>query len=665
MTKEQAKKRIEELRKILNEANYRYYVLAKPTISDYEYDKLLEELEKLEKEFPEFDDPNSPTKRVGGEPVKGFKTVKHKYPMLSLEKSYNIEDLKDWIKRIKKLVDDDFTFCVELKYDGVSLSNKYINGKLVQSVTRGDGIKGDDVTQNARTIRTLPLVLKGNDYPEELYVRGEAMIAREKFNKINERQEEEGKDTYMNARNLAAGTLKQLDSKIVAQRGLDFIAYTMLAEKLPVDNQCDALKKLEEWGFFVPHDYKKAKDVNEIMDFILDWGVKRFDFPYDTDGVVIKVNEFDVQKKLGYTAKAPRWAMAYKFPAERKLTRLISVDFQVGRTGKVTPVANLEPVELGGSIVKRATLHNEDNIKKLDLHEGDYVYVEKAGEVIPQVVEVEKSKRKPGAKPIEFIKKCPVCDTPLIKIGADYFCVESDDCLPQIKEKIKHFVSRKAMDIEGLGPETIDLLMENGLIHNIADLYDLKKEDLIPLERLGEKSAENIIKSIEASKNQAFEKVLYALGIKHVGETTAKKLARHFKSLDRLMNATPEVLEKVGDIGEKTALSIKEFFSNPKNKEIINRLKEKGLHFELTDDEMPKSNKLEGKKFVISGSFEHFSRDELKKKIEENGGKVVSSVSKNTDYLLAGEKPGPSKMEKAKKLGIPVISEEDFLKMIS
>jgi len=665
MTKEQAKKRIDELRKILDDANYRYYVLAKPNISDYEYDKLLEELEKLEKEFPEFDDPNSPTKRVGGEPVQGFKTVKHKYPMLSLEKSYNIEDLKDWIKRIKRLVDDDFSFCVELKYDGVSLSNKYINGRLVQSVTRGDGFFGDDVTQNARTIRTLPLVLKGNDYPEELYVRGEAMIAREKFRKINEKQEKEGKDTYMNARNLAAGTLKQLDSKVVAQRGLDFIAYTMLAENLPVNNQCDALKKLEEWGFFVPHDYKKAKDVNEIMDFILDWGVKRFDFPYDTDGVVIKVNEFDVQKKLGYTAKAPRWAMAYKFPAERKLTRLISVDFQVGRTGKVTPVANLEPVELGGSIVKRATLHNEDNIKKLDLHEGDYVYVEKAGEVIPQVVEVEKSKRKPGAKPIEFIKKCPVCDTPLVKIGADYFCVESDDCLPQIKEKIKHFVSRKAMDIEGLGPETIDLLMENGLIHNVADLYDLKKEDLIPLERLGEKSADNIIKSIEKSKNQSFEKVLYALGIKHVGETTAKKLARHFKSLDNLMKATPEELEKVGDIGEKTALSIKDFFENPKNMEIINRLKEKGLRFEISQDELPKSDKLQGKKFVISGSFEHFSRDELKKSIEENGGKVVSSVSKNIDYLLAGEKPGPSKIEKAKNLGLPIIGEEEYLKMIS
>ncbi len=664
MTKEQAKKRIDELRKILNDANYRYYVLAQPTISDYEYDRLLEELQKLEKEFPEFDDPNSPTKRVGGEPVKGFKTVKHKYPMLSLEKSYNVDDIKDWIKRIKRLVNEDFSFCVELKYDGVSLSNRYVNGKLVQSLTRGDGIEGDDVTQNARTIRTLPLVLKGNDYPPEVFVRGEAMIAREKFKKINEQQAKEGKTTYMNARNLAAGTLKLLDSKTVAQRGLDFIAYFMLGENLPVDNQYDALKKLEEWGFFVPHDYKKAKDVDEIMDFILDWGVKRFDFPYDTDGIVVKVNEFAIQEKLGYTAKAPRWAMAYKFPAERKLTRLISVDFQVGRTGKVTPVANLEPVELAGTIVKRATLHNEDNIKKLDLHEGDYVYVEKAGEIIPQVVAVEKSKRKPGAKPIEFVKKCPVCDTPLVKIGADYFCVQSSNCLPQIKAKIEHFVSRKAMDIEGLGPETIDLLLEKGLIHDVADLYDLKKEDLIPLERLGEKSAENIIKSIEKSKNQPFEKVLYALGIRHVGETTAKKLARHFKSLDRLMQASKEELEKVGDIGEKIAESIQDFFKDPENMSIINRLKDKGLKFELTEEELPKSNKLQGKKFVISGTFEHFSRDELKKSIEENGGQNVSSVSKNTDYLLAGEKPGPSKIEKAKNLGIPIISEAEYLEMI-
>ena len=663
MTKEEARNQIEKLRKILNEANYRYYVLAQPTMSDYDFDKKLEQLAKLEKEFPEFDDPNSPTKRVGGEPVKGFQTVKHEYPMYSLDKSYNIDDLKDWITRIKKLVDEDFTFCVELKYDGISLSNKYLNGKLAQSLTRGDGIQGDDITVNARTIRTLPLVINFADVPDKMYVRGEAMISRKKFVEINKKQKEEGKESYMNARNLAAGTLKLLDSKLVASRGVDFIAYFLLGENLPEKTQYDTLKKLEEWGFFVPHDYIKANTLEEVMDFILDWGVKRFDFPYDTDGIVVKVNEFDVQEKLGFTAKAPRWAMAYKFPAERKLTRLLSVDFQVGRTGKVTPVANLEPVELAGTIVKRATLHNEDNIKKLDLHEGDYVYVEKAGEIIPQVVAVEKSKRKEHAKAIEFVKKCPVCDTPLKKIGADYFCVDSANCLPQIKAKIEHFVSRKAMDIDGVGPETIDLLLENGLINNIADLYDLKKEDIVPLERLGEKSADNMIKGIEKSKNRSFEKVLYALGIRHVGETTAKKLARHFKSLDNLINASMEQLVKVGDVGEKIAESIKDFFANQENMELIKRLKEKGLHFELTDDELPKSDKLQGKKFVISGTFTHFSRNELKKNIEENGGKLVSSISKNTDYLLAGEKPGPSKISKAESLHIPIISEADYLAM--
>jgi len=664
MTKEQARQRIEELRKELREANYKYYVLAQPDMSDYEFDKKLEELQKLEKLFPEFDDPNSPTRRVGGEPTKEFPTVKHKYPMLSLEKSYNIDDLKDWIKRISKLVDEKFTFCVELKYDGVSLSNQYVDKKLIQSLTRGDGIAGDDVTNNARTIKTLPLVLRGNDVPHEVFVRGEAMISRKNFEIINHEQQKAGLETYANARNLAAGTLKLLDSKIVAKRNLDFIAYTLLGEDLPVNNQYSTLQKLEEWGFFVPHDYIKAENLDEIMDFILDWGVKRFDFPYDTDGIVVKVNEFDIQKKLGSTAKAPRWAMAYKFPAERKLTRLLSVDFQVGRTGKVTPVANLEPVHLAGTIVKRATLHNEDNIKKLDLHEGDYVWVEKAGEIIPQVVGVDKSKRKPGAKPIKFIDHCPVCNTPLIKEGADYFCVNTATCEPQIKAQIEHFVSRKAMNIEGLGGETIELLFKEGLIHNFADLYDLKVEDLINLERLGEKSAQNIIESIEKSKNQPFEKVLFALGIKHVGETTAKLLARHFKNIDNLMHASIEEITAIKGIGEKIAESIHNYFSNPDNIALIDRLKQAGLKFEIDESEEKIIDKLHGKKFVVSGTFQHFSRSDIKKSIEQNGGKVVSSVSKNIDYLLAGEKPGPSKISKAESLGIPIISEEDYLKMI-
>ncbi len=664
MTKEEAKKKIESLRKELQEANYKYYVLAQPDMSDYDFDRKLEELQKLEQEFPEFFDPNSPTQRVGGEPTTEFKTVKHKYPMLSLDKSYNIQDLKDWINRISKLVDEKFSFCVELKYDGVSLSNQYIDKKLVQSLTRGDGITGDDVTNNARTIRTLPLVLRGNDVPHEVFARGEVLISRKNFERINKEQAQKGETTYMNARNLAAGTLKLLDPKIVAKRQLDFVAYFMLGEKLPVDNQYDALKKLEQWGFFVPHDYIKATNLDEIMDFILDWGVKRFDFPYDTDGIVVKVNEFDIQEKLGYTAKSPRWAMAYKFPAERKLTKLLSVDFQVGRTGKVTPVANLAPIKLAGTIVKRATLHNEDNMKKLDLHEGDYVYVEKAGEIIPQVVGVDKSKRQPGAKPITFIDHCPVCNTPLIKQGADYFCVNTTTCEPQIKAQIEHFVSRKAMDIDGLGPEIINLLYQNGLIHNIADLYDLKVDDLKNLEGLGEKSAQNIINSIQKSKNQSFERVLYALGIRHVGENAAKLIAKHFKSIDRLMQASAEEITAIKGIGEKIAESIKTYFSNPKNIELINRLKQAGLQFESHEDENPVVDKLHGKKFVISGTFEHFSRDELKQNIEHNGGKVVSSVSKNTDYLLAGDKPGPSKVSKAQNLNISIISEADYLNMI-
>ena len=664
MTKEEAKKKIEALRKELQEANYKYYVLAQPDMSDYDFDRKLEELQKLEQAYPEFYDPNSPTQRVGGEPTTEFKTVRHKYPMMSLDKSYNIQDLKDWINRISKLVDEKFSFCVELKYDGVSLSNQYIDKKLVQSLTRGDGITGDDVTNNARTIRTLPLVLRGDDVPHEVFARGEVLISRENFERINQEQAQKGETTYMNARNLAAGTLKLLDPKIVAKRQLDFVAYFMLGEELPVDNQYDALKKLEQWGFFVPHDYIKATNLDEIMDFILDWGVKRFDFPYDTDGIVVKVNEFDIQEKLGYTAKSPRWAMAYKFPAERKLTKLLSVDFQVGRTGKVTPVANLAPIKLAGTIVKRATLHNEDNMKKLDLYEGDYVYVEKAGEIIPQVVGVDKSKRQPGAKPIRFIDHCPVCNTPLIKQGADYFCVNTTTCEPQIKAQIEHFVSRKAMDIDGLGPEIINLLYQNGLIHNVADLYDLKVDDLKDLEGLGKKSAQNIINSIQKSKNQSFERVLYALGIRHVGENAAKLIAKHFKNIDRLMQASTEDITAIKGIGEKIAESIKTYFSNPKNIELINRLKQAGLQFELHEEENPVVDKLHGKKFVISGTFEHFSRDELKKNIEQNGGKVVSSVSKNTDYLLAGEKPGPSKVSKAQNLNIPIISEADYMNMI-
>lgn len=664
MTITQAKEKIDQLRILLRQANYDYYINAQPTISDYEFDKKLEELQTLENQFPQFFDPNSPSQRVGGEPTKDFKTLPHPYPMQSLEKSYNIEDLKDWINRIKKLVDEDFTFSVELKYDGVSLSNQYLNKKLQQSLTRGDGIQGDEVTQNARTIRSLPLILKGDDVPYEIFGRGEVLISRDNFKKINDKQKEMGLETYMNARNLAAGTLKLQDPKEVAKRNLDFVAYFILGKNLPMKTQIEALDKLKEWGFFVPHDYIKAHDINEIMDFILDWGVKRFDFPYDTDGIVVKVNEFDIQQKLGSTAKAPRWAMAYKFPAERKLTKLLSVDFQVGRTGKVTPVANLAPIELAGTIVKRATLHNEDNIIKLDLHEEDYVYVEKAGEIIPQVVEVAKNKRNPKAKPITFVETCPVCNTPLQKIGADYFCVDTESCEPQIKAQIEHFVSRKAMDIDGTGPETIDLLYQQNLVHNVADLYDLTTDDLKDLERLGDKSADNIIKGIEKSKTRGFEKVLYGLGIKHVGETAAKLLVKHFKNLDNLMQASLEETTTIKGIGEKIAESIKDYFNQNKNIELIHRLQQAKLQFKISESNENIVQKLNEKKFVISGTFENFSRNELKKSIEHYGGQLTSSVSKNTDYLLAGEKPGPSKITKAKKLNIRTISETDYLKMI-
>ncbi len=664
MNKEHIRNEIEKLRKELREANYKYYVLAQPEMSDYEFDKKLEKLQTLEQAYPEFDDPNSPTRRVGGEVTKDFKTVAHQYPMFSLDKSYNIKDLEEWIKRITKLINKDFSFCVELKYDGVSLSNHYVDKQLVQSLTRGDGVKGDDVTTNARTIRTLPLVIDAPDVPDDIFVRGEAMISRENFEKINQNQKQQGAEAYMNARNLTAGTLKLLDPKAVAKRNVDFVAYTLLSPSLPVDNQYDTLKKLEEWGFFVPHDYIKAENLDQIMDFILDWGVKRFDFPYDTDGIVIKVNEFEVQQELGATAKAPRWAMAYKFPAERKLTKLKIVDFQVGRTGKITPVANLEPVKLAGTIVKRATLHNEDNIKKLDLHYDDYVYVEKAGEIIPQVVEVDKSKRKPGAQPIRFVDKCPVCQSEIEKIGADWYCTNSDTCKPQIKAKIEHFVSRKAMDIDGLGPETIELLFNEGLIRNIGDLYDLKPQDIQNLERLGAKSAQNIIDGLEQSKKQPFEKVLFALGIKHVGETAAQLLARHFKNIDALMHASTDEITAIKGIGEKIAESVQAYFADPKHIELINKLKEKGLQFEVNEQDSPSSDILGQKKFVISGTFEHFSRSDLKKHIVQHGGKVVSSISKNTDYLLAGDKPGPSKVSKAESLGVPIISEQDYLGMI-
>ena len=665
MTKEQAKKEIEQLRKEINDANYKYYVLAKPDISDFEFDKKLEKLAKLEKEFPEFDDPNSPTHHVGGQAVSTFKEVKHKYPMLSLDKSYHLEDIKKWYDNILNSTNDSVSFCVELKYDGVSLSNQYLNKKLVQSLTRGNGIIGDDVTQNAKQIRTIPKELKCQDLPNEIFARGEVMIIKEQFQKINTSQQQKGENTYISARNLAAGTLKLLNPKIVAERKLDFIAYYLLGENLPINTQYDALKKLESCGFFVPHAYIKATNFKEITNFIEEWEVKRFEFPYDTDGIVIKLNEFKYYNKLGYTAKAPRWAIAFKFPATQKLTKLIDVKFQVGRTGKVTPVAILEPVKLDDSIIQHATLHNEDFIKKLDLHQNDYVFLERAGGVIPQIVKVDLTKRKPNSKPIKFIDHCPVCNTPLIKIGADYYCQDTTNCSPKLKSQLAHFAGRNAMDIKGLGLETINLLVDKGFVNNILDIYNLTKEDLLKLEGFSDKSAENLIKSIQKSKNQPFEKVLNALGIRYVGENTAKILANHFNSIDNLINAKAEDIASIKGIGSTIAKSVKSYFSDPKNIQMIERLKEEGLQFKRKEETQNLDNKLNGKHFVVSGKFKNFSRQEIKNSIQQHGGIVTESVSKNTDYLLIGEKPGPSKMEKAKKYDVHIIDENTYLKMIA
>jgi DNA ligase (NAD+) len=583
--------------------------------------------------------------------------------MYSLDNSYSLDDLKEWEQRIKKLIDKPFTYSLELKYDGASLSIEYQDYKMFQALTRGDGMQGEDITNNVRTIKTAPLLVS-NSRSKDFFVRGEVLISKEIFNKINEQRKKDGQDAFMNPRNLAAGTLKTLDSSVVAQRQLDFIAYYLIDESATAKTQVEALDEMRQRGFFIPKTYAQASNLDEVMDYIMDWSVKRFDFPYETDGIVIKVNEFELQETLGFTSKYPRWAIAYKFPAERKKTRLLSVDFQVGRTGKITPVANLEAVELAGTIVRRATLHNEDNIHKLDLHQNDMVYVEKAGEIIPQVVNVEKADRMIGSSPIDFITHCPVCHTALTRIGADYFCTNSNSCAPQIKAQIEHFVGRKAMDIDGTGSETVELLFNEGLIKNIADLYDLKTENLIHLERLGEKSASNMIEGIKKSKQQAFEKVLFAIGIKHVGETAAKLLAKHFKNLENLMQADKEQIVGIKGIGDKIAESIIDYFANPKNKELISRLQQAGLQFEISEDETPVDNKLGGKKFVISGTFKQFSRSELKKNIEMNGGKLVSSISKNTDFVLAGDKMGPAKLKKAQDLGIAIISEEDYLAMV-
>ncbi len=667
MTNENILKRIVELRSVLEDHNHRYYVLSQPVISDQEFDMLLKELEKLEAENPEFFDPNSPTQRVGSDLNKEFEQVRHQYPMLSLSNSYSEEELRDFDQKIRKQTDQAFEYVCELKYDGTSISLRYKNGMLDKAITRGDGTFGDDVTANVRTIRTIPLKLKGTGYPAEFEIRGEILLPFIEFERINEERAEEGEQAFANVRNAASGTLKSQKSSVVAERKLDAYFYYLLGENLPSDGHLENMLAAKEWGFKISPDTAKSANIDEVITFIRKWNQKRFELPVATDGIVIKVNSLSLQQYLGTTAKSPRWAIAYKYKAEQASTILQSVSYQVGRTGAVTPVANLEEVQIAGTKVKRATLHNADIIKNLDLHVGDTVFVEKGGEIIPKIVGIDLASRHPMAQPVVFVKDCPECGTQLVRKEGEaaFYCPNEDGCPPQIKGKMEHFISRKAMNIDGLGAETIDLLYNEGLVRNIADLYDLQKEQISKLERLGDKSAERILKSLEESRNVPFEKVLFALGIRFVGETVAKILAHRLITIERLENASQEELTAIDEIGGRIAESVRMYFSNPQHIHLLERLKEKGLQMKLDEAGIAnRSEKLSGLSIIISGTFEKNSRDDLKKMIEQNGGKNVSSISKSTNYLLAGNNIGPSKLENARKLNIPIISEDDFLKMI-
>lgn len=658
---------IAQLRDELRTHNHNYYVLDKPTISDYEFDIMLKELQALEAAHPEFHDDNSPTLRVGGEVTKNFETIAHTYRMYSLDNSYSKEDLEDWEKRIKKMVDGEVTYTCELKYDGASMSLTYENGKLVRAVTRGDGFQGDNVTTNVKTIKSVPLQLKG-DYPPKFEIRGEIVLPFAGFNKMNEERVEAGEEPYRNPRNTASGSLKLQDSAEVAKRPLECLLYSIKGERLGLSTQYENLEKARDWGFKVPDVAKVANSIDEVLEFINHWDVHRHDLPYETDGVVVKVNNLQQQEELGYTAKAPRWAMAYKFKAEQVATLLKQITYQVGRTGAITPVANLEPVQLAGTIVKRASLHNADQIEKLDIREGDTVYVEKGGEIIPKIMGVDLTQRPSNSEPTVYITHCPECDTQLVRTEgeAQHYCPNADGCPTQIIGRIQHYISRKAMDIEGLGGETVALLVENGLIVNYADLYQLTIEQVIPLERMAQKSAENLVNGIEASKKIPFERVLFALGIRYVGETVAKKLAKHFKSIDALMVASEEALILVDEIGDRIAQSLVAFFSSEENKTTVERLKAVGVQLQMSEEQMAnQTDTLQGKSFVVSGVFQKVSRIELKKLIEDNGGKVSGSISTKTGFVVAGDNMGPSKRTKAEDLGVPIISEDDFLQMIS
>lgn len=667
MNKQEALNKIDQLRRELEEHNYRYYVLNQPVISDYDFDMLMKELEKLEVEFPEFFDPNSPTRRVGSDISREFEQVEHRYFMLSLTNAYSEGEVRDFDNRIRKLVETGFEYVCELKFDGSSVSLIYENGELVRAVTRGDGVKGDDVTRNVRTIKTIPLKLRGNDYPEKFEIRGEILMPFKVFEELNAEREKTGEPLMANPRNAAAGTLKMLNPAIVASRKLDAYLYYILGENLPFDGHYESLQKAREWGFKVSEHTKLCKNTDEVFEFLHYWDKERFNLPVATDGVVIKVNSKKLQDNLGFTAKSPRWAIAYKFKAESAATLLLDVIYQVGRTGAVTPVAILEPVQIAGTMVKRASLHNSDILQNLDLHLGDMVFVEKGGEIIPKITGVDIQKRHPMAQPVQFAEFCPECGTKLIRSEGEaaHYCPNDDGCPPQIKGKMEHFVSRKAMDIDGLGQETIDLLYQEGLIKSVADIYRLQKEQLVQLERMGEKSAERILTGLEVSKSVPFERVLFALGIRFVGETVAKTLAKNLHSIDQIKMKTKEELTEIDEIGDRIAESIVEYFSKPEHIETIEFLRNQGLQFQISEEKMGnRTEKLKGLSFIISGTFQKYSRDGLKELIEKNGGKNVGSISKKTDYVLAGENMGPSKLEKATQLGIPVISEDDFLKML-
>lgn len=655
---------IQDLRDFLNDQNHKYYVLDKPEISDYEFDIKLKELQALENKYPEFHDPFSPTLRVGGSITKNFENVKHTTRMYSLDNSYNEEDLQDWENRIKKTLGiENVSYLCELKYDGASINITYENGKLAKAVTRGDGFAGDNVTENVKTIKSIPLQLKG-DFPPIFDIRGEIILPIDGFNKMNEALIEIGETPYSNPRNTASGSLKLQDSSLVALRPLECLLYNVVGEKLPFATQEESLQYARNWGFKVPTHSKKANNLNEVLDFINIWETKRHDLPYETDGVVIKVDSLAHQEELGYTSKAPRWAIAYKFKAEQVSTILESISYQVGRTGAITPVANLVPVQLAGTIVKRASLHNADQIAKLDIRINDEVFVEKGGEIIPKIIGV--ANRGNQNEPTKYITHCPECYTELIRTDgeAQHYCLNFYGCPPQIMGRIEHYISRKAMNIDGLGAETVALLYKNGLVQNYADLYELKKEQIIPLERMAEKSAEKMISGIEISKEIPFEKVLFALGIRYVGETVAKKLAKHYKTLDNLRNANLLDLMLVDEIGERIAQSVMDFFQNQENLIIVERLKKYGVQLESHIQDTNVSDILKDKTVVVSGVFETFGRDELKKAIEDNGGKVGSSISSKTDFLVAGENMGPAKLEKANQLGVKIISENEFREMI-